>query len=151
PTGLRRATVQVSAADGRLSRGRQRLLRSSPHLFDSGYVVLSALDGAPPEARQQAGGVVDLEHGGQAATMLVFSRFDLNSPGSIALNATLDRDAAAIGRATDADAGVAGGPATLDTYSRVARERIPLVVAAISLVTFLVLILVLRALPLAAL
>ena len=82
--------------------------------------------------------------------MIVFSRYDLNSPGSIGLNARLDRDAAAIGRATDARAGVAGGPATLDTYSRVARDRIPLVVAAISLVTFLVLVLVLRAVPLAA-
>jgi RND superfamily putative drug exporter len=148
--GLQHAQVRVTSAEGRLSRGRERLIQASPHLFDSGYVVLSALDGAPPEARQQAGSVVDLEHGGQAATMLVFSRFDLNSSGSIALNGTLDRDAAAIGRATDAAAGVAGGPATLDTYSRVARGRIPLVVAAISLVTFLVLVVVLRALLLAA-
>jgi RND superfamily putative drug exporter len=148
--GLRKAQVRVTSAEGRLASGRERLLRSSPHLFDSGYVVLSALDGAPPEARQQAGRVVDLEHGGQAAMMLVFSRFDLNSSGSIALNQTLDRDAAAIGRATDAEAGVAGGPPTLDTYSRVARDRIPFVVAAISLVTFLVLVLVLRAVPLAA-
>jgi RND superfamily putative drug exporter len=45
---------------------------------------------------------------------------------------------------------VAGGPATLNTYSRVARERIPYVVAAITLATFLILILVLRAIPLAA-
>ncbi|HTT96152.1 MAG TPA: MMPL family transporter [Solirubrobacterales bacterium] len=150
-SGLGRAQVQVVSSEERLGRGRERLLRSSPHLFDSGYVVLSALDGAPAEARRQAGRVVDLEHGGQAATMLVFSRFDLNSAGSIALNRRLDRAAAAIGRDTDARAGVAGGPATLDTYSRVARDRIPLVVAAISLVTFLVLVLVLRALPLAAL
>jgi RND superfamily putative drug exporter len=149
--GLRRATVRVSSTDGRLRRGRARLLRSSPHIFDSGYVVLSALDGSPPRARQAAGSVVDLEHGGQAATMLVFSRYDLNSPGSIALNRTLARDAPEIGHATDATAAVAGGPATLNTYSRVARDRIPYVVAAICLATFLVLVLILRALPLAAL
>jgi RND superfamily putative drug exporter len=150
-SGLRRATVRVVSANHRLRRGRARLLRSSPHIFDSGYVVLSALDGSPPRARQAAGSVVDLEHGGQAATMLVFSRYDLNSPGSIALNRTLAHDAAAIGRATDATAAVAGGPATLNTYSRVARDRIPYVVAAICLATFLVLVLILRALPLAAL
>ena len=46
--------------------------------------------------------------------------------------------------------GVGGGPATLNDYSRVTRERIPLVVAAITLATFLVLILILRSLPLAA-
>ncbi|HEY8502451.1 MAG TPA: MMPL family transporter [Solirubrobacterales bacterium] len=150
-TGLRRATVQVSSTDQRLRRGRTRLLRSSPHIFDSGYVVLSALDGSPPRSRQEAGSVVDLEHGGQAATMLVFSRYDLNSEGSIELNRRLAGYAGEIGRATGATAGVAGGPATLNTYSRVARDRIPLVVAAICLATFLVLVLILRALPLAAL
>ncbi|HSS41628.1 MAG TPA: MMPL family transporter [Solirubrobacterales bacterium] len=149
--GLRRATVRVSSTNRRLQHGRARLLRSSPHIFDSGYVVLSALDGSPPRERQEAGSVVDLEHGGQAATMLVFSRFDLNSEGSIGLNRTLARYAGEIGRDTDARAGVAGGPATLNTYSRVARDRIPLVVAAICLATFLVLVVILRALPLAAL
>ncbi len=149
--GLRRATVRVSSTNRRLRSGRARLLGSSPRIFDSGYVVLSALDGSRPRARQAAGSVVDLEHGGQAATMLVFSRYDLNSPGSIALNRALARDAAAIGDDTDATAAVAGGPATLNTYSRVARDRIPIVVAAICLATFLVLVLILRALPLAAL
>ena len=75
---------------------------SSPGLFDSGYVVLSALDGSPPRQRQEVGSVVDLEHGGQAATMLVFSRYDLNSEGSIELNRRLAGYATAIGRATDA-------------------------------------------------
>ncbi len=150
-TGLRRATVRVSSADRRLRQGRARLLRSSPGIFDSGYVVLSALDGSPPRQRQEVGSVVDLEHGGQAATMLVFSRFDLNSEGSIELNRRLAGYAAAIGSDTDSRAAVAGGPATLNTYSRVARDRIPLVVAAISLATFLILVLILRAVPLAAL
>jgi putative drug exporter of the RND superfamily len=150
-SGLRNGTVRVISANDRLQRGRERLQRSSPGLFDSGYFVLSALDGAPPRQREEVGSAIDLDHGGQAATMLIFSRYDLNSPGSIALNRELDRDAAAIGRATDAAAAVAGGPATLNTYSRVARDRIPLVVAAISFATFLVLVAILRAIPLAAL
>ena len=149
--GLRRGTVRVISANRRLTRGRERLVRSSPGLFDSGYFVLSALDGAPPRQREEVGGAVDLKHGGQAATMIVFSRYDLNSPGSIALNKTLAGDAKRIGKATNATAAVAGGPATLNTYSRVARDRIPFVVAAISLATFLVLIVILRAIPLAAL
>jgi putative drug exporter of the RND superfamily len=150
-SGLRNGTVRVISANQRLQRGRERLQRSSPGLFDSGYFVLSALDGAPPRRRDEVGSAVDLDGGGQAATMLIFSRFDLNSPGSIALNETLDRDAAAIGRETNATAAVAGGPATLNTYSRVARDRIPYVVAAITIATFLILVLVLRALPVAAL
>ncbi len=149
--GLRRADVRVTSAERRLLDGRDRLLRATPHIFDSGYVVLSALDGSRPRARQAAGSVIDLEHGGQAATMLVFTRYDLNSAGSIALNRELSGYAKRIGQETDASAGVAGGPATLNTYSRVARERIPVVVAAIALATFLVLVLILRAIPLAAL
>jgi RND superfamily putative drug exporter len=150
-SGLRRGAVRVTSATDRLQHGRERLQRSSPGLFDSGYFVLSALDGAPPRQRDAAAAAVDLNDGGQAATMLIFSRYDLNSDGSIALNETLNRDAMAIGRQTNAAAGVAGGPATLNTYSRVARDRIPLLVAAITLATFLVLVLVLRALPVAAL
>ena len=150
-SGLRNGTVRVSSANERLQRGRERLRRSSPGLFDSGYFVLSALDGAPPRRRDQVGGAVDLNGGGQAATMLIFSRYDLNSPGSIDLNEKLDEDAKEIGRQTNAAAGVAGGPATLNTYSRVARDRIPLLVVVISLATFLVLMVVLRAIPVAAL
>jgi RND superfamily putative drug exporter len=148
---LQRAAARVLSAGERLRSGRRRLQRSSPGLFDSGYFVLSALDGAPPRERDAAASAVDLDDGGQAATILIFSRYDLNSPGSIALNRTLDRDAAAIGRETHAAAAVAGGPATLNTYSRVARDRIPILVAAITLATFLVLVVVLRALLVAAL
>jgi putative drug exporter of the RND superfamily len=150
-SGLRRGAVRVTSATTRLQRGRERLQRSSPGLFDSGYFVLSALDGAPPRQRDAAATAVDLDNGGQAATMLIFSRYDLNSEGSIALNGTLNRDAVEIGRQTGAAAGVAGGPATLNTYSHVARDRIPFLVAAITLATFLVLVIVLRAVPVAAL
>jgi putative drug exporter of the RND superfamily len=150
-TGLRRGTVRVLSANDRLQRGQRLLQRSSPGLFDSGYFVLSALDGAPPFERDAAASAVDLNNGGQAATMLIFSRYNINTSGSIALNRTLDRDAAAIGRETNAAAAVAGGPAVLNTYSRVARDRIPLLVVAITIATFLVLVIVLRALPVAAL
>ena len=42
---LKRAGVRVSAVATPLTRGISRLHRDSPHLFDSGYFVLSALDG----------------------------------------------------------------------------------------------------------
>ena len=150
-SGLRRAAVRVISSDDRLENQRHRLRRNSPGLFDSGYFVLSALQGAPARRREQAEGAVDLDHGGQAASILVFSRFDLNSPGSIALNRMLEKEAATLGAATHTTAGVAGGPPTLNTYSQVARDRIPIVVAAITLATFLMLVVVLRALLLAAL
>jgi putative drug exporter of the RND superfamily len=148
--GLRRATVQVLANSASLTHRARRLQRAVPGLFDSGYFVLSALDGAQPLARERAAEAIDLNGGGQAAAILVISRYTFNSPGSIALNNRLEREAAALGREAGLDTGVAGGAAQLNDYSRVTRERIPFVIAAIALATFLVLVLVLRALPLAA-
>ncbi|MGB7587497.1 MAG: MMPL family transporter, partial [Solirubrobacterales bacterium] len=148
--GLRRAAVRVVSSGARFQRQAERLGRATPGLFDSGYFVLSALDGATQPVRERAAAAVDLNGGGQAAKLLVISRYPFNSRGSIALNKRLETDAAALGRETDASAGVAGGAAQLNDYSQVTRERIPFVIAAITLVTFLVLVLVLRALPLAA-
>jgi RND superfamily putative drug exporter len=149
--GLERASVQVIAGKHRINRQARRARRGSPNLFNSGYFVLSALDGAPPRTRDAAATTIDLRHGGQAATMLVISRFSFNTPGSIALNKRLDEDAAELAEETGLTTGVAGGAAQLNDYSRVTRETIPVVVAAITLATFLVLVLVLRAVPLAAL
>jgi RND superfamily putative drug exporter len=148
--GVRLASVRVISQSNRLNRRAARLRRTSPGIFDSGYFVLSALDGTRGRLHERAAEAVDLEHGGQAATELIFSRYGFNSDGSIALNKKLDEDAQKLNRETGLETGVAGGPATLNTYSRVTREKIPYVVAAITLATFLVLLIVLRALPLAA-
>jgi RND superfamily putative drug exporter len=149
-SGLRRAGVQVLTNNATLRHRARRLQRTTPGLFDSGFFVLSALDGAQPRARERAAEAIDL-NGGQAAAILVISRYTFNSPGSIALNKRLEREAAALGRETGLETGVAGGASTLNDYTRVTRERIPFVIAAIAIATFLVLVLVLRALPLAAL
>jgi putative drug exporter of the RND superfamily len=149
--GLRKATVRVTSGNASVQRRIDRLRNSSPGLFNSGYFVLSALDGATPALREAAGSTIDLRHGGQATSMLVVSDYTFNSPGSIALNNRLDEEAADLGREAGLSTGVAGGAAQLNDYSHVTRERIPWVVAAITIATFLVLVLVLRALPLAAL
>jgi RND superfamily putative drug exporter len=149
-SGLRRATVQVLSSNASLNRRARRLQRSTPGLFDSGYFVLSALDGARPRVRERTANAIDL-NGGQAAAILVISHFTFNSPGSIALNKRLEVEAAALGQEAGLETGVAGGAAQLNDYTRVTRERIPFVIAAIAIATFLVLLVVLRALPLAAL
>lgn len=150
-SGLAEASVQVLDGRARIRRQARRVAKASPNLFNSGYFVLSALDGSPPRTRQQVSETVDLEHGGQAASVLVISEYPFNSDGSIALNGELEDSATALAAGTGLRTGVAGGAAQLNDYSRVTRETIPLVVVAITLATFLVLVLVLRALPLAAL
>ena len=149
-SGLRRASVQVTSGRARIRRQAHRVSKASPGLFNSGYFVLSALDGAPQGAREAASTTIDLPRGGQAAAVLVVSRFSLNTPGSIALNQRLEKEATEVAEESGLTTGVAGGAAQLNDFSHVTRERIPFVVAAITLVTFLILILVLRAIPLAA-
>jgi putative drug exporter of the RND superfamily len=149
-SGLRRATVRVIANDAKLQRRIGGVRRASPGLFDSGYFVLSALEGAPPAAREAAGTTIDLRNGGQAASMLIVSRYGFNTDGSIALNRKLDEDAEKLAGEADLSTGVAGGAAQLNEYSSVTQARFPWVVVAITLVTFLVLVVVLRALLLAA-
>jgi RND superfamily putative drug exporter len=147
--GLRRASVRVTAGKRRINRQVRRVSSASPNLFNSGYFVLSALDGAPPAQREAAAGTIDLDQG-QAASMLVVSKYSFNTPGSIALNKRLTREADQLAEDSGLTTGVAGGAAQLNDYSKVTRARIPWVIAAITLVTFLVLIAVLRAIPLAA-
>jgi RND superfamily putative drug exporter len=149
-SGLRRMTVRVIAQNKTINRQVDNVRRTTPGIFDSGYFVLSALDGTRGRAHERISERIDLNRGGQAATLLVISRFGFNSPGSIALNKKLEDDAKALGKEADVKTGVAGGAPTLNTYSHVTRERMPYVIAAITLATFLVLVLVLRALPLAA-
>jgi len=149
--GLSRAAVGVTASSARLAAQRSALERSSPHLFDSGYFVLSALDGASGEARSRAAQAIDLESGGQAATMLVVPGFGLNTPGSEAIAARLNHLAGRLADRTGLRTGVAGGAAQLSDYNRVTSSRVPLVIAAMTLVTFLALVVLLRALILAAL
>jgi RND superfamily putative drug exporter len=148
--GILRAGVRVSDSADRLDRKVDRLRRSSPHIFDSGYFVLSALDGVPAPRRERTARVVDLAHGGSAAQILVIPRDTFNTPGSEALDERLDSAAAELAATTDLRTGVTGGPAQLVDYTEAISSRVPLVIAAITIVTFLVLVLVLRALALAA-
>ncbi len=149
-SGLRRATVRIVSQNAGLNRQVDNLRRTTPGIFDSGYFVLSVLDGTRGERREAASQAVDLGGGGQAARFLVTSRYDFSTDGSIELNKRLEEDAADLSERADVEAGIAGGPATVNTYSHVTRERMPYVIAAITIATFLVLVLVLRSLPLAA-
>ena len=149
--GLRRSAVRVSAIAAPLARGAARLRRSSPGLFDSGYFVLSALEGASPRRQALAGEAVSVEGGGQAARMLVISDFGLNTDGSRRVGDRLADDAGLIGREGGLRTGLTGGAAVLNDYGSVTRARIPLVVGAVVIACFLMLVLILRAPLLAAL
>ncbi|HEY2715957.1 MAG TPA: MMPL family transporter [Solirubrobacterales bacterium] len=149
-SGLQEASVQVLAGKARVRHQARKVRREAPGVFNSGYFVLSALDGAKPSTREAAGQTIDVDNGGQAASMLVISDYSFNTPGSIRLNKLLNSETKAFGENVDLRTGVAGGAAQLNDYSHITRDRMPLVIVAITLVTLLALIVILRAIPLAA-
>jgi RND superfamily putative drug exporter len=148
-TGLHRATARVTDNAHQVRGQTDELREESPGIFDSGYFVLSALDGAPHPKRKRGGEVVDL-NGGEATTTTIFTKCTFNSDCSIKLDKELEEEAEGLAASTGLNTGIAGGAATLNDYSRVTRERLPIVITAITLATFLIMVLVLRALPLAA-
>ncbi|HVY78915.1 MAG TPA: MMPL family transporter [Solirubrobacterales bacterium] len=150
-SGSRRIAVRVQSQGETIKRRLNRLRGTTPGIFDSGYFVLSALDGTRGELNERANEAVDLNHGGQAAIITVIPKDPLNTSGSIALNRKLDDEAKAMSRESGLKTGVTGGPAILNTFSEVTKDSLPIEIAAIVLATFLVLVLVLRSLPLAAL
>jgi RND superfamily putative drug exporter len=149
-TGLEEASVQVLEGKQKINGQARKVARTTPGLFNSGYFVLSALDGTPPGTRERVGQTLDLDRGGQAASVVVFPNYEFNSPGSIALNKKLNTAAGELAQNASLETGVAGGAAQLNDYSQIIRERIPLIIAVITLVTFLVLVVILRAVLLAA-
>jgi RND superfamily putative drug exporter len=82
--------------------------------------------------------------------MLVIPRYGFNTEGSEEVGRALTADAERLAREGDLETGLTGGAATLNDYGAVTKDRIPLVIAVVILVTFLVLVAVLRA-PLLAL
>jgi RND superfamily putative drug exporter len=148
--GLRHAGVRASAVAAPLEEGARRLREDSPHLFGSGYFVLSALDGAPPRRRAEAGEAISLDSGGQAARLLVVSTHPFNSEGSRETGDMLAAEAERLASAGGLRTGVAGGAATLNDYGSATEARLPLVIGAFVVLTVLTLVVVLRA-PLLAL
>jgi RND superfamily putative drug exporter len=147
--GLERASVRVHAQATGIGRKRRGLIAASPHLFESGDFVLSALDGAPPARRSLVAQTIDLDGSGQAAAILVVGEHELGSQGSESLYRRLKDLSTDFGQNAKLTTGVTGGPAQISDYNEVTRSRVPLVIAAMTIVTFLALVFILRAVLLA--
>ncbi|MDX6622685.1 MAG: putative drug exporter of the superfamily, partial [Solirubrobacterales bacterium] len=149
-TRLQGAGVEATALAAPLEAGARELQRQSPRLFDSGYFVLSALDGAPPRRRAEANEAISVDRGGQAARMLVVTSEPFNTAGSRAAGERLAAEAEAVGAGSGLATGLTGGAATLNAYGEETEARLPFVLGAFVLFTLLALVVILRA-PLLAL
>lgn len=140
--GVAKAARRTGEQGQALRTQSGRLRRLTPGMFESGYLNLSALDGARPKVRSRAETGISLREGGQAARILVVPKYETSS----ALEASLEEDSSSLERQLGGSAGVSGGRAEVNDYTRATSGRLPLVVGLVCLMTFACLTLVLRSL-----
>jgi putative drug exporter of the RND superfamily len=124
-----------------------RLLHAdAPNALDSGYLVLTALDGTVSPMREQVAQLVNVDGGGQAARIMVVAASPPSSPATAALSSRLRRSLPALAAATGGNVEIGQGAQYLLDYKNANTARVPWLVLALAIVAMLTLIVVLRAL-----
>jgi RND superfamily putative drug exporter len=124
--------------------------RQSPGFFRSGYLMVAGLEGAKPDDRTAISGIVDSANGGRKARILVLPDVPTNDPRQDQIVDQVRELTHGFQDATGIDAPVGGTAPELTDFARVNRSRIPLLIVAICLVTYLALVPILRSLVLPA-
>jgi putative drug exporter of the RND superfamily len=124
-----------------------RLLHSrAPNASDSGYLVLTALDGTVSPQRDHVAQLVNVDGGGQAARMMVIASSPPDAPATTALSNRLQRSLPALAAATASKVEIGQGAQYLLDYKNANTARVPWLVLALAIIAMLTLIVVLRAL-----
>jgi putative drug exporter of the RND superfamily len=143
--GLARSRL-ASAAGSEPLRGLARLESQSPGLFRSGYLTVAAIDGMPRRQRETTASVLNTDSGGDVGRVVIVPDIPTSDPRTAALVDDVREIARDFGEGEGLDIAVGGVAAQLVDYDRVTSARIPLLVIAISLVTYLGLVSILRSL-----
>ncbi|HWB70213.1 MAG TPA: MMPL family transporter, partial [Solirubrobacterales bacterium] len=123
-----------------------QLRARSPGAIDSGYLMLSALDGTVPGVREQISQLVNLERGGRAVRMLVVPKSGPSSGSTRQLGERLQRQLPALAHASGTEVAVGEGAQSLADYTNATMDRVPWLAFALCFVSALTLIAVLRSL-----
>ena len=124
-----------------------RLLHAdAPNALDSGYLVLTALDGTVSPMREQVAQLVNVDGGGQAARIMVVASSAPGAPATAALSSRLRHSLPALAAATGGKVEIGQGAQYLLDYKNANTARVPWLVLALAIVAMLTLIVVLRAL-----
>jgi RND superfamily putative drug exporter len=146
--GMRRILGGVVRVRARVD-GQQAALRQSgtdvSRTFGSGYFVLAAIQGADPQLRTNTGFVTNVAGGGGTARIVVIGSAGPFDPASVDLAKQLRREVAVTARQLGATTAVVGGPAVLlNDFDKNTSARFPYLIAALVLITFLVLLVLFR-------
>jgi RND superfamily putative drug exporter len=130
-------------------RTRTKALRGpglNTRVFDSGYLTLAGMDVLPHASRAASTFAVNLDRGGSATRVAVVEKGDPTNAGD-PLRGRLEREAKGL-RKAGMTAAVGGPAATLQDFDGAATSRLLPLVLLLVLVTYLVLVPVLRSLVL---
>ena len=122
------------------------LQRRSPGAVDSGYLMLTALDGTVPATREQISQLVNVDGGGQTVRMLVVPASGPSSPQTQRLGDRLQEELPDLALASSTDVEIGEGAQALADYTDATMARLPWLVFALCLVSILMLMAVLRSL-----
>jgi putative drug exporter of the RND superfamily len=146
--GVQRILTGVVAVRASADRQQTQLRRSGTDVtqaIGSGYFVLAAIQGTDRQTQSNTGFVTNVAAGGGVARMIVIPHAGPFDPANTALARSLRAQTADTARALGATTAVVGGPAVLlHDFDSATTARFPWLVAALVLITFLVLLLLFR-------
>jgi putative drug exporter of the RND superfamily len=135
-----------------LARGLSRsthTLDAFPDLngqLGAGHMLLAGVQSAEPARRSQLSYVLDIDGAGQDARMFVFPRIDPTTNAFAKMHDRIAHQTAAFARRTDIEAAIGGPGSYFVDFQRVVSTFIPTLILVLSLLTFVLLVVVLRAL-----
>lgn len=146
-TGL--GTMEAAVAKARNSvpstKDLETLKAQSPGLFDSGYFVLAAIQGAPTDDRATASFALNVDRGGNAGQIVVVPKTGATTQATQDLGRTLRNEADAFADATGTKTAVGGPAGNLADYKSFGEAHVALVIIATALAIALLLGIALRA------
>ena len=142
--GVMQAKVHKFAGSLPSAKDLEQLQRDAPGLFDSGYFVLAAVEGAPAVAREQATFTINLLRGGTAGQIVVVPKQSPGDPATRALGDRLHSMSDGFAARTHTQVAVGGPAGNLADFTSVSSKKLPAVVVALALATALLLMLALR-------
>ncbi len=153
-TGLGTMQAAVIKSRGQIPSTAQleQLFAQSPRMFNSGYFVLAAVEGATRSNRNAATFTVNLLRGGTAGQIVIVPKYNSSDPRTAALGTRLTNMARKFARANNLQVAVGGPAGGLGDLTSVTKSKIWIDVAVLAAAIILVLGLALRAvlLPIAA-
>jgi putative drug exporter of the RND superfamily len=147
---MHRGVAASSARTARLSRQLAGGGQSTARVFDSGYLTLAGLDAAGGSRRTASTFAVNLDKGGSATRIAVIEDGDPSKAGD-PLRQRLERSARRLSQDTGLNTAVGGPASLLQDFDSETSGRLPVLIVALVLVTYLVLVPILRSLLLPAL